>query len=467
MALETTLRRFSLFTLLAQMANGEPPPSGMQPKIHWVGQKKHVEQKQETGEERGGGSPKKDERGYRELSSITLSEVNDAYKYYANQLRSGPAPGWIAPNYFCMIHLLPKRDNRPPVVFGRVKTTYPSDGYLQNVQEWELRLPGRNRPPDLVHLRANEVFNTPAKLLQSFCVRVQFFLHPDDQAEFAAHQSLFLQQGYLPEFSQSYLDLLDLNEGNQALAPWLYVISSRWFTSIPVTMQPEIREKLTKLVHWNKLIFNYHPEHLPHEVPPSWSRSCRRRSSSPSSVPRPARATRRCGSTGPVPGSTSGTTRRPPCRGAARFSAPSPRKQRSGSNSPTANGRPAGTGRKVASGAPPLPPHRPRTQNVPERRPPGATCSWPAISPTPSSSCARCARFARAPGWHGDAAATHLQTLGVLGFPRLPPAAASRHRDGRGDDASGDIPARARPRSLERGLRAAIPAARRRPRPAT
>jgi hypothetical protein len=31
-------------------------------------------------------------------------------------------------------------------------------------------------------------------------------------------------------------------------------------------MQPEIREKLTKLVHWNKLIFNYHPERLPREV---------------------------------------------------------------------------------------------------------------------------------------------------------------------------------------------------------
>jgi hypothetical protein len=266
MALETSLQRFSLLTLLAQMANGEPPPSGMQPKIHWVGQKKQAEQQQEPGGKPGGEHPKKDERGYRELSTITLSEVQEAHKYYANQLLSGPAPGWIAPNYFCMIHLVPKRDNRPPVVFGRVKTTYPSDGYLQNVQEWELRLPGKKQPPDLVHLRTHEVLNTPARPLQSFCIRVRFFLHPDEIAEFGQHPGLFVQQGYLPEINQSYLDLLDLNEGNQAAAPWLYVISSLWFASIPVTMQPEIREKLTKLVHWNKLIFNYHPEHLPREV---------------------------------------------------------------------------------------------------------------------------------------------------------------------------------------------------------
>jgi hypothetical protein len=45
------------------------------------------------------------------------------------------------------------------------------------------------------------------------------------------------------------------------------VISSRWFASIPVSVQPEIREKLTKLIHWNKLFFNYHPElQLPREI---------------------------------------------------------------------------------------------------------------------------------------------------------------------------------------------------------
>lgn len=265
MALETSLRRFSLFALLAQLGNGEPPPSGMQRKLHWVGQKTQSEQKQETGGESGGGHQKKDQHGYRELSSITLSEVNDAHKYYADQLLPSPAPAWIAPSYFCIVHLLPNRDERPPAVFGRVQTSYPGDGYIQNVQELELRLPGRERSPDLLRLRAHDILNTPNKPLQSFCVRVRFYLHSDDQAEFGEHQSLFLQRGYRPEFSQSFIDLLEINEHNQISSPWLYVMSSRWFASIPVSMQPEIREKLTKLVHWNKLIFNYHPEYLPRE----------------------------------------------------------------------------------------------------------------------------------------------------------------------------------------------------------
>lgn len=267
MALETSLRRFSLFAQLAHLINDESPPSGMKPKLHWVGQKTQAEQKPEPGGKSGGEPHRtKDERGYRELSSITLSEVNDAYHYYANQLAPSPAPGWIAPHFFCMLHLAPRRENCPPAIFGRVKTSYPSDGYVQNIQELELQFPGRDHSPDLVHLRVNEILNTPSKPLQSFCVRVKFLLHPDDQAEFDGQEGLFVQQGYLPEFGNSYIDLLDINEHKPSSLPWLYVIGSRWFASIPLSMQPEIREKLTKLVHWNRLIFNYHPEYLPREV---------------------------------------------------------------------------------------------------------------------------------------------------------------------------------------------------------
>jgi hypothetical protein len=267
MASETSLRRFSLFAQLAHMGNDEPPPSGMKPKIHWIGQKTQQEQKPSPRGKRGEESPKKkNERGYRQLSSITLTEVDDAYKYYANQLVYSPAPAWIAPNYFCMIHLRARQQDWPPAVFGRVKTSYPSDGYIQNIQELELELPSKERSPDLVHLRVNDIYNTSNKPLQSFCVRVKFLLHPDEQAEFSGQESPFVQQGFLPEFSNGYLDLFDINEHNHASSPWLYVIGSRWFSSIPLSVQPEIREKLAKLAHWNKLIFNYHPEYVPSEI---------------------------------------------------------------------------------------------------------------------------------------------------------------------------------------------------------
>ena len=267
MALETSLRRFSLFAQLAHMGNDEPPPSGMKPKIHWIGQKTQQEQKQSPGEKRGGESPKKkNDRKYRQLSTITLSEVNDAYKYYANQLVPSPAPAWVAPNYFCMMHLKAKQQDWPPAMFGRVKTTYPSDGYLQNIQELEVEVPGKDRVPDLIHVRVNDIFNTPNKPLQSFCVRAKFLLHPDEQTEFAGQESLFIQQGFLPEFSGGYIDLFDINEHNHTSTPWFYVIGSRWLASVPLSVQPEIREKLSQLVHWNKLIFNYHPEYVPREI---------------------------------------------------------------------------------------------------------------------------------------------------------------------------------------------------------
>jgi hypothetical protein len=267
MTFETILKPFSLFPHFAQMGNDEPPPSGMKRKIHWVGHKEAVEQKQDTGGNQNGPAPQPDPRGYRDLASITLGEVNDVYKYYADQLLPSPYPAWLATNYFYMIPLARKRTTRPPAVFGRVKTCYPSEGVVQNVQELELSLPCKDRTPDVVHLRADDIHITPNKLLQSYCVRVRFLVTPEDIADFAEQDALFLQQGFLPEFSTSYIDLLDINEHNHVTLPWLYVISSRWFASIPVSVQPEIREKLTKLTHWNKLIFNYHPElQLPREI---------------------------------------------------------------------------------------------------------------------------------------------------------------------------------------------------------
>jgi len=267
MTLETVLKPFSLFAHFAQMGNDEPPPSGMKRRLHWVGRKEPVEQEQSTGGEHDGQEPKKQApRGYRELSSITLGEVHDAHKYYENQLVPSPYPAWLAPNTFCMLHLARRRETRPPAVFGRVKTCYPSDGYVQNIQELELRLPHKDHAPDVIYLNADDILVTPNKPLQSYCIRVRFLAHPEDIADFAGQETLFFQPGYFPEFQTGFLDLLDINDHNHNSLPWMYVISSRWFASIPLSMQPEIREKLTKLIHWDRLIFNYHPEHLLREV---------------------------------------------------------------------------------------------------------------------------------------------------------------------------------------------------------
>ncbi len=268
MTLETVLKPISLFPRFAQLGNDEPPSSGMKRKmIHWVGNKEPIEQKQDSGGNQNKQAPKQnDARGYRDLASITLGEVSDAYKYFADQLLPSPYPAWLAPGYFCMIPLARRRTaERPPEVFGRVKICYPSDGYAQNIQEMELELPCRDRTPDLVHIRAEDI--APQKAVQSYCVHVRFLLTPEEKPDFTEQAQLFWQLGLSPEFSTAYIDMLDISEQSHASLPWIYVISSRWFASVPVSVQPEIREKLTKLIHWNKLIFNYHPElQLPREV---------------------------------------------------------------------------------------------------------------------------------------------------------------------------------------------------------
>jgi hypothetical protein len=97
-------------------------------------------------------------------------------------------------------------------------------------------------------------------------VRVKFFASPEDIADFDQYENLFLDKGFIPEFTPGYIDLLDLNEHDYTVYPWLYVIGSRWLASIPESVQPEIREKLKSLIQWNRLIFNYHPERLLTEI---------------------------------------------------------------------------------------------------------------------------------------------------------------------------------------------------------
>ena len=151
-------------------------------------------------------------------------------------------------------------------MFGRVKTCYPSDGHIHNIQDMELYFPNKNRKPDTVLLRAEDILLDHAKPVQSYCVRVKFFASPEDIADFDQFENLFLEQGFIPEFTPGYIDLLDMNEHDHALYPWLYVFGSRWLASIPESVRPEIREKLKSLIQWNKLIFNYHPERLPTEI---------------------------------------------------------------------------------------------------------------------------------------------------------------------------------------------------------
>jgi hypothetical protein len=266
MALETLLRRSLFSRPFIQTGNDRPR------KPHWVGDKGPTPAQHgqtpgsPSGRDDDRSARRPDPRGYRDLASLTLGEVQDAYHFFKSQLIPSPYESWVATNYFCMLELVRRRDGRPPVVFGRVKTCYPSDGYINNIQDMELYFPNKNKNPDTVLLRAEDILLDPAKPVQSYGVRVQFFASPEDMADFGQYENLFLEQGFIPEFTHGYIDLLDMNEQSHAAYPWLYVIGSRWLASIPESVQPEVREKLKSLIQWNKLIFNYHPDRLPREI---------------------------------------------------------------------------------------------------------------------------------------------------------------------------------------------------------
>lgn len=233
---------------------------------HWLG-KTRASPKSKTGSgDQDRKQPgRKDGQKYRPLSSIRLGEVEEAFSLFENQIR--PAhENWIGKNHFCSIPLKRIKDGRPPLIFGQVATCYPSDGYLDNIEEIELYFPRRDGPPDLVHLQGDEISRYSRKAVESFHVRVQFKASREDAADFADAEALFTRNGFYVEFDHGLQDLLDMNDMNQSTFPWLYVIGSRWFDGVPDSLHEEISSKLRQMIQWGKRIFNYHPDWLPKEV---------------------------------------------------------------------------------------------------------------------------------------------------------------------------------------------------------
>jgi hypothetical protein len=254
MALETALRRFTLLPRFIQNGNGEPR------KAHYLGKDEAtpIERKQDQGRKNDSPPRKPSTDKYRDLSDITLGEVQEVFDHFKDQLVASPAEGWIAKNYFCQLPLKRKGEVRPPAVFGRVKTCFPSDGYANNIEELEMFFPRRNAAPDILHIRLDDI--SLQKPTYSFCVDVKVYGSEEEMADFSRSENIFIEKGFAPVYETSYMDLLDIHEQNHSPLPWLYVIGSGWFASIPESVQPEIRQQLQNLVRWNKVIFNYHPK---------------------------------------------------------------------------------------------------------------------------------------------------------------------------------------------------------------
>jgi len=253
MTLETAFRRFTLLPRFIQTGNGEPR------KAHYLGRDEAspIERKQDQGRKHDNAPKKPGSSKYRDLADIALGEVEEVYNHFKSQLVPSPAEAWVAKNYFCQLPLKRKGDDRPPVVFGRVKTVYPSTGYVDNLEEMELYFPNQVAAPDVLHVRVEDI--SPQKPTFSYCVGVKFYVSEEEMADFSHSENIFIERGFAPFYDTSYIDLLDVNEQNHSSLSWLHVIGSGWFASIPDSVQPEIRQQLQNLAHWNQAIFNYHP----------------------------------------------------------------------------------------------------------------------------------------------------------------------------------------------------------------
>ena len=265
MTLEISLRPPFSISRLFHAHSDEPDQA-----YHWLSPKQDTSQRP--------AEPKKqdrkpqeeiEEQEYRPLSKIKLGEVEDALGAYTHHLipvASPAAENWIGKNFFCRIPLKRINDGRPPEIFGRVKTCYPSDGHIDNIETVELLFPRKAGTTDRVLIHKDEISRYSQSPAQSFYLRLQFKASREDEADFEGAGSSFRANGFYPDLDDGFADLLQMNEQNQSMYPRLYVMGSRWFDSIPDTVHAEMQAKLKEMLQWGKLIFNYHPDWLPKEI---------------------------------------------------------------------------------------------------------------------------------------------------------------------------------------------------------
>ena len=265
MTFEIALRRSLLLPSFIQYGDDEPRPVD---RAHIIGKSKAQDI---SGKHNQGGNNdhdskpgKYDARGYRRLNSITLGEVKSAYEFYKNQLMPTHHASFIATNHFYMLDLAQRERTSPAAVFGRVNISHPGNGELQNIREMELLFPHKEGKPDKINLHPRDIL--PHGNIQSYCIRVKFLGTEEDMADFTRSEALFFDEGFAFDFEPGYLDLIDLDESKRDEFPWFHVIGSRWFASVPYSMQEEVRSGLKKLIEWNRIILNYHPDHTLYDV---------------------------------------------------------------------------------------------------------------------------------------------------------------------------------------------------------
>ena len=253
MTLALSFRRSILQPREISTGNGSPR------KVHWVGGKNTVETNQNHAQHGDNNPGKKPSSGYHSLSDIQIGDVNQAYRNFHPIIAPSLTPGWVAPGYFCAIPLAQTNEHRPSAVFGRVKSCYPADGYVQNIHEMELLFPKPGSEPLELNIRHRDIAFESAVPAQSYCARLKIFLSPPEQADFARFEDICLQYGYMPEFISRYVDLVDVNEFNHNDFPDVVVVSSRWFENAREASDGQVYEKLHQLIKWNKTVVNYHP----------------------------------------------------------------------------------------------------------------------------------------------------------------------------------------------------------------
>ena len=253
MALELRLLKFSFLPDWIQTGNGEPRKAHILGKSQpaTVGRQDPGRRSDKSSHEQGPGK-------FRPLTSITLGEVSDALRNFIPQMVPSPVEGLVARNYFCQLPVRQKTEEQSPVLFGRVTTSFPLEGNVQNIEQMEMLFTNSGGKPDLLSIRRSDIHWQ--RSIQSYCVGVRMYLSEAERDDFSRSENIFIEKGFAPLYETGYLSLLDISGHDHIPLIWLNVIGSEWFASIPDSVQPEMRERLRYMAGWNSLILNYHPK---------------------------------------------------------------------------------------------------------------------------------------------------------------------------------------------------------------
>ncbi len=249
------------------------------PKVKWqdfaLPTRKTAKSNPQTQVQLGGGNGGGDGPSNLSWDTISWGDIKEAFEIIRPQLypeiarESGITKAQSLPseivqdNCFGAISLKSYDDDKPPVVFGKIISSFPESSTIKTLHQAELYIPSKSKPLGKKKITTGDIESTG--VVKTWYMNTALFGTSEDFMELGKAEGEFHKEGFHlkrstdPQPIEQYISMPKENKDSQ---PWIYIISSNWLSRLDIHISNLVTANLRFLLEkGNRIILNYlsHP----------------------------------------------------------------------------------------------------------------------------------------------------------------------------------------------------------------